>query len=97
TTSAPAAGSNDVFIGATVAETTANLVNAINGNYADGAGTAAPGGYGTGTVANPDATAVDAGNGVINFTAKSTGTASDFAATSSGGGGTNELTWNTGA
>jgi flagellar hook protein FlgE len=96
TTSAPAAGTNDVFIGATVAETEANLVNAINGNYADVAGTATPGGYGTGTVANPDATAVDAGNGVINFTSNTTGTASDFAATSGGTGSAN-LTWNTGA
>ncbi len=96
TTSAPAAGSNDVFIGATVAETTANLVNAINGNYADGAGTASPGGYGSGTVANPAATAVDMGNGVIDFTATATGTAGDFAATSAGTGSAN-LTWNTGA
>jgi flagellar hook protein FlgE len=96
TTSAPAAGTNDVFIGATVAETTANLVNAINNNYADAAGTATPGGYGTGTAANPDATAVDAGNGVINFTAVATGTAADFTATSSGTGSAN-LTWNTGA
>jgi flagellar hook protein FlgE len=96
TTAAPAAGTNDVFIGATVAETTANLVNAINGNYADVAGTATPDGYGTGTSANPDASAVDAGNGVINFTASSTGTASDFAATSAGTGSTN-LTWSAGA
>jgi flagellar hook protein FlgE len=39
---------------------------------------------------------VDAGNGVINFTANTTGTVSDFAATSSGTGSAN-LTWNTGA
>ncbi len=96
TTSPPAAGSNDVFIGATVAETTANLVNAVNGNYADGAGTPTPGGYGTATVANPDATAVDAGNGVINFTADVAGTAGDFTATSLGTGSTN-LTWSAGA
>jgi flagellar hook protein FlgE len=96
TTAAPAAGTNDVFIGATVAETTANLVNAINGNYADAAGTASPGGYGTATAANPAATAVDAGGGVINFTAATTGTASDFTATSLGTGSAN-LTWNTGA
>jgi flagellar hook protein FlgE len=95
TTSAPAAGSNDVFIGGTVAETAANLVNAINGNYADTAGTASPGGYGTGTTANPDAAAVDAGNGVINFTADVAGTAG-FAATSAGTGSAN-LSWNTGA
>jgi flagellar hook protein FlgE len=96
TTSPPGIGTNDVFIGATVAETEANLVNAVNGNYADLAGTPSPGGYGTGTAANPDATAVDAGGGTINFTANTTGTASDFAATSSGTGSTN-LLWNTGA
>jgi flagellar hook protein FlgE len=96
TAAAPAAGTNDVLIGATVAETTANLVNAINGNYADAAGTSTPGGYGTGTVANPSATAVDAGNGVINFTANATGSTGDFAATSAGTGSAN-LTWNTGA
>jgi flagellar hook protein FlgE len=96
TTSAPAAGSNDVFIGATAAETTANLVNAINGNYADTAGTPTPGGYGTGTVANPGASAVDAGNGAINFTADASGTAGDFAASSSGTGSAN-LVWNSGA
>ncbi len=96
TTSPPAAGSNDVYIGTTIAETAANLANAINGNYADTAGTASPGGYGTGTVTNPAATAVDAGNGVINFTASVAGTSGDFAATSAGTGSTN-LTWNTGA
>jgi flagellar hook protein FlgE len=96
TTSAPAAGTNDVFIGATVAETTANLVNAINNNYADTAGTATPGGYGTGTAANTSATAVDTGNGVINLTASAAGAASDFTATSAGTGSAN-LTWNTGA
>ena len=97
TTAAPAAGSDDVFIGATAAITTANLVNAINGNYADTAGTASPGGYGTGTTFNAAATATDAGGGVINITASTTGTASDFTATSSGGGGTNELTWSNNA
>jgi len=95
TTNAPAAGSNDVFIGATVAETTANLVNAINGNYADATGTATPDGYGTGTATNPAVTATDAGNGVIDFTADVPGTAG-FAATSTGTGATN-LSWNTGA
>jgi flagellar hook protein FlgE len=97
TTAPPGTGSNDVFIGATVAETTANLVNAINANNADAAGTTggAANQYGTGTAANPDATAVDAGNGVINFTADVAG-ATGFAATSAGTGSTN-LTWNTGA
>jgi flagellar hook protein FlgE len=97
TTSAPAAGTNDVYIGATAAITTANLVNAINGNYLDVAGTATPGGYGTGTSANLDAAAVDAGNGVITLTAAVTGAVGDFAASSSGGGGTNELTWSANA
>src|SRR5271157_937976 len=57
TTAPPGSGSNDIYIGATAAITTANLVNAINGNYADTAGTASPGGYGTGTSANTAATA----------------------------------------
>jgi flagellar hook protein FlgE len=96
TTSAPAAGTNDVFIGATIAETEANLVNAINGNYADGAGTASPGGYGTSTVTNPDVAAADAGGGVINLTATTAGTVGDFAATSSGTGSAN-LTFDAGA
>jgi|HubBroStandDraft_1064217.scaffolds.fasta_scaffold00181_38 flagellar hook protein FlgE len=98
TTAPPGTGTNDVFIGATVAETTANLVNAVNANAADAAGTAggAANQYGTGTVVNPDATAVDAGNGVINFTADVAGVAG-FTATSSGGGGANELTWSAGA
>ena len=96
TTSPPAAGTNDVYIGATIAETAANLANAINGNYADAAGTASPGGYGTGTVANPAASAVDAGNGVINFTASVAGTSGDFAASSAGTGSAN-LTWSAGA
>ncbi|MGA7683713.1 MAG: flagellar hook-basal body complex protein [Terriglobales bacterium] len=92
TSTAPGAGTNDVLIGSTTAETVANLVDAINANTADAAGDGA-GGYGTGTVANPSATAVDAGNGVIDLTATSTGTASDFAATSASAG----LTWNSGA
>jgi len=92
TTSAPGSGTNDVLIGSTIAETVANLVNAINVNTADSAGDGA-GGYGTGTVANAAVAATDAGNGVINITASSTGTASDFTATSSG----SALTWNSGA
>ena len=96
TSSPPGTGTNDVYIGSTIAETAANLVNAINGNYADTAGTASPGGYGTGSSTNPAATAVDAGNGVINFTATATGTAGDFTATSLGTGSAN-LTWSTNA
>lgn len=95
TAGAPGAGVNDIFIGASIAISTANIVNAINGNYADVAGTVSPGGYGTGTVANPLVTAVDAGGGVINFTAKVNGTAG-FAATSTGVGSTN-LTWSNSA
>jgi flagellar hook protein FlgE len=93
TTAPPGAGTNDVYIGATLAITTANLVNAINGNYGDNVGTATPGGYGTGTSTNIAAAATDAGNGVITLKAAVTGAVGDFAATSSGGGGTNELTW----
>jgi len=92
TSNPPAAGTNNVLIGSTIAETTANLVDAINANTADPAGDGA-GGYGTGTVANPNVSAVDAGNGVINLTANTTGTASDFTATSASSG----LTWNNGA
>ena len=40
---------------------------------------------------------MDAGNGVITLTGEVTGAAGDFAATSSGGGGTNELTWSANA
>ena len=68
------------------------MENAINANTADTAGDGA-GGYGTGTVANPAVTAADAGNGVINITANTTGTSSDFTATSAATG----LAWNTGA
>jgi len=92
TTAPPGAGSNDVFIGATAAITMANLTNAINDNYADGAGTGTPGGYGTGTALNPHVTAVDAGNGVINITADVAG-AAGFTTGSSGG----DLTWSAGA
>ena len=96
TTNAPAAGTNDIYIGGTVAETTANIVNAINGNYDDTAGTASPGGYGTGTSANGKATAVDVGNGVIDFTAATPG-AAGFAASSAGNGSPNNLSWSAGA
>ena len=91
-TAPPGAGSNDVYIGATAAITMANLVNAINDNYADGVGTATPGGYGTGTAVNPNVTAVDAGNGVIDITAKVAGTAG-FTTGLSGA----DLTWSSGA
>lgn len=92
TSGAPAGGTNNVLIGSTIAETVANLVNAINANTADAAGDGA-GGYGTGTVVNPDVAATDAGNGVINITADTTGAASDFTATSATAG----LAWSTGA
>jgi len=64
---AAAAAANEVTIGANVAETLANLAAAVNG--AAGAGVA----YGTGTVANADATAV-AGASTVTFTAKVAGT-----------------------
>ena len=92
TSSAPGSGTNNVLIGSTIADTVANLVNAINANTADSAGDGA-GGYGTGTVANPAVTATDASNGVINITANTTGTSSDFTATSTAAG----LAFNAGA
>ncbi|MGC2247474.1 MAG: flagellar hook-basal body complex protein, partial [Terriglobales bacterium] len=92
TSAAPAAGTNNVLIGSTIAETMGNLVDAINANTADAAGDGV-GGYGTGTVVNPDVTATDAGNGVINVTADTAGAASDFTATSASAG----LAWSTGA
>lgn len=92
TSSAPGTGTNNVLVGSTVAETVANLVNAINANTADSAGDGA-GGYGSGTAANPDVGATDAGGGVIDITANTTGTASDFTATSA----TTGLTWNSDA
>jgi flagellar hook protein FlgE len=92
TTSAPAAGTNNILIGSTVAETVGNLVDAINANTADAAGDGA-GGYGTGTLVNPNVGATDAGNGAIDITADTTGTTSDFAATSASAG----LAWSAGA
>jgi flagellar hook protein FlgE len=94
-TAPPGAGSNDVYIGATAAITMANLVNAINDNYADAAGTATPGGYGTTTALNPNVTAVDNDNGSITVTADVAGT-TGFTTGSSGVGDTN-LTWGAGA
>ncbi|MFZ0481439.1 MAG: flagellar hook-basal body complex protein [Terriglobales bacterium] len=92
TSSAPGTGTDNVLIGSSVAETMANLVNAINANTADTAGNGT-GGYGSGTVANPDVTATDAGSGVIDITAKTTGTSSDFTATSA----TTGLAWSSNA
>ncbi len=94
-TTPPGAGTNDVYIGTTIAEATANLVNAINHNYADVAGTATPGGYGTGTAVNPDASAADMTGGLIDVTALADGQAG-FAANSVGTGSAN-LTWSAGA
>jgi len=92
TTSAPGSGTNNVLIGSTIEETVANLVNAINDNTADSAGDGA-GGYGTSTVANPDVTAADAGDGIIDITGNTTGTASDFTATTTASG----LAWSVNA
>jgi flagellar hook protein FlgE len=92
-TAPPGAGSNDVFIGATIAETMANLTDAINAGT--GAVGATAGGaanqYGTATVANPDVTATDAG-GVITVTAIEDSGSNDFATASAGVGSAN-LTW----
>jgi flagellin len=64
---ASASAANEVTIGTTVADTLANLAAAVNG--APGAGVA----YGSGTVANTDATAVAAAS-TVTFTAKISGT-----------------------
>jgi flagellar hook protein FlgE len=94
-TAPPGAGSNDVYIGATAAITMANLTNAINDNYADPAGTATPGGYGTTTAVNPNVTAVDNDDGSITVTADVAG-AAGFTTGSAGVGSAN-LTWGAGA
>ncbi|HUM07094.1 MAG TPA: flagellin [Terriglobales bacterium] len=67
TFAAAAGAANTVAIGATVADTLANLAAAVNGGA--GAGVA----YGSGTVANADATAA-AGTSTVTFTAKVAGT-----------------------
>jgi flagellin len=67
TFAAAAGAANTVAIGANVAATLSNLAAAVNGGA--GAGVA----YGTGTVANVDATAV-AGASTVTFTAKVAGT-----------------------
>ena len=93
----PGTGINDVYIGGSLAEARANLVNAINANNADGAGTNATAAdeYGTGTVANPDVTASE-NAGVITVTAIEDSGSNDFATASAGVGPAN-LTWNAGA
>ncbi len=97
TSGAPGAGTNDVFIGASIAETMANLTDAINANDAAGAGTAggAANQYGTTTAANPDVTASDTA-GVITVTAIAASGSNDFATSSAGVGSTN-LVWSAGA
>lgn len=75
------AAPNDVLIGATAAETAANLVAAINA--AAGAGTT----YGTGTVAHPDVSAELSGTAVA-VTAKVGGVAGNSIATTETGTGT---------
>jgi len=67
TFAAAAGGANTVTIGATTADTLANLAAAVNGSA--GAGVA----YGAGTVANVDASA-SAGTSTVTFTAKVAGT-----------------------
>jgi len=66
TFAAVAGAANTVTIGATTADTLANLAAAVNGG--SGAGVA----YGAGTVANPDISAV-AGTSTVTFTAKVAG------------------------
>ena len=95
-TTPPGTGTNDVYQGTTVGEATANLVNAINGNYGDQNGDISPDAYGTGTQANPDVIAQDLGNGVIQITAITDSGSNDFATSSTGTGSTN-LTWSDGA
>ncbi|PYX31234.1 MAG: flagellin [Acidobacteria bacterium] len=67
TFAAAAGAANTVAIGATTADTLANLAAAVNGSA--GAGVA----YGAGTVANVDASA-SAGSSTVTFTAKVAGT-----------------------
>jgi flagellin len=66
TFAAVACAANTVTIGATTADTLANLAAAVNGG--SGAGVA----YGAGTVANPDISAV-AGTSTVTFTARVAG------------------------
>ncbi len=75
---------NEVLIGASATTAMANLVNAINGNTADlnGSGTE---GYGTDTVANTSATAVDTTPGsLITLTASASGTSGNGVALTGG-------------
>ncbi len=87
------ATANNVLVGATDAITIANLVNAINNNYSDPAGTGTPNGYGTGTAVNPLVTASDSTGGVMTFTAK-TDSATPVVVASSA---PTVLSWNAGA
>src|SRR5208337_976417 len=83
---------NAVLVGADDTATIANLVNAINDNYLDGAGNAT-GAYGSGTQANALVTAVDNGNGAFTFTARTTGAIPVATASSN----TAVLSWDGGA
>ena len=74
TFAAVAGAANTVTIGATTADTLANLAAAVNGG--SGAGVA----YGAGTVANPDISAV-AGTSTVTFTAKVAGVGGNAFAT----------------
>lgn len=58
---------DEVLIGADRDESIANLIAAVNGGAGEGTT------YSTGTVVNPDATALETGNGEITFTATSQG------------------------
>jgi len=74
TFAAVAGAANTVTIGATTADTLANLAAAVNGG--SGAGVA----YGAGTVANPDISAV-AGTSTVTFTARVAGVGGNAFAT----------------
>lgn len=65
----------EVLVGATASDSLDNLIAAVNG--AAGAGTL----YGTGTVANTDATAVAGAGDTVDFTAIAPGTAGNSVAT----------------
>lgn len=76
---APTTVANQVKIGATAAETAANLIAAVN--KAAGGGTA----YGSNTVAHPDVQAESLGGAIVGITAKVPGLAGNALATTETG------------
>ncbi len=74
TTLTASTSANQILIGGSATVALANLVNAINGNYADTNGTAGTAGYGTLTTANGEVTAADTTPGsLITLTAATAG------------------------